>query len=201
MTTGRDLPHEARQLLARMTVLSTARSTSIVANHITSSKPGHVILAGTLAPDDDLVGKWAPRFADPDNERFLPALLRLAERDIRQRTRRKPVPIGDRGEREDAWERDTRILEWYEGVPADEAADYESDCGTHVTGANIRAVRRRNDHDPELGRVQVPRSQRRAVARRLRAEGLSVRQIAREMNVAPRTVQRALDDDEDREAA
>jgi hypothetical protein len=198
----KSLEQQARDLLARMAVLSDARSVSFIptgasGKHDSSGTrgPGHV------APDDDLLGKWSQRFADPVNQSRLATLVLLAKRELEQRTHRKPQQTGIPGDndqersdwRETPWERDNRICDWYEGVPADEAAVMESACGTYCPAANIRSVRRRNDRDVEGGLQQTPREHRRRTARELRAKGLSLRKIAEEMNVSLATVQASLD--------
>lgn len=203
------LEQQARDLLARMSVLSDARSVSYIPTdsaraHESSGTrgPGHV------APDDDLLTKWAQRFADPGNADRLASLVLLARREVEQRVRRKPQQLSDTktsdgGEQhETPWERDNRIIDWYEGVPADEAAIIESACGTHCPANNIRKVRCRNDCDAELGRRQTPREQRQRVARELRAANprWSLRRIAEEMNVSLATVQTALRPDDEQQA-
>lgn len=197
------LHDEIRALLARMAVLSDAPGTSYIPGGAHPAYDRSRNLDGPRARDQDepLLQKWAARFADPSNEPRLPSLILLANRELATRIRRKPVPIGEHGELEDSWERDQRIIDWYESIPAHEAAIMESANGTFVTAANIRAVRRRNDRDGEHGDVQVPREQRIRVARELRAQGKSLRTIAREMNVAEVTVRRALEEDDQAQAA
>jgi hypothetical protein len=195
---------EIRALLARMAVLSDAPGTSYIPGGAHPAYDRSRNLNGPRARDQDqpLFDKWAARFADPRNQQKLPSLILLANRELAIRLRRKPVPVGEHGQLEDSWERDVRIIDWYQGVPAHEAAIMESANGTHVTAQNIRAVRRRNDRDPEEGYEQTPRERRVMVARELRAQGLSIRKIAREMNVSPGSVQRYLDaPDEERHAA
>lgn len=187
---------EIRQLLAAMAVLSDAPGTSFILSGVNTGKKASSGTAGPGSRDGDqpLLDKWAPRFADPANDHRLPALILLARHDLERRTGRSPTPVGEQGEREDSWERDARIIDWYEDVDADRAAIMESSCGTYVSASNIRKVRRRNDRDPERGLPQVPREHIQRTARELRARGddWSIRKIAREMNVSPSTVQRAL---------
>jgi hypothetical protein len=197
------LHREICALLARMAVLSDAPGTSYIPGGAHPAYDRSRNLDGPRGRDQDepLLHKWAARFSDPGNTDRLPSLILLANRELAVRLRRKPVPVGENGELEDSWERDQRIVEWYQAVPAHEAAIMESANGTYVSAANIRTVRRRNDRDGELGDPQVPRDQRIRVARELRAQGKSIRQIARSMNVAVGTVQRALDANDQAQAA
>jgi ribosome-binding protein aMBF1 (putative translation factor) len=193
---------KARQAIASMSTLSDARGASF----IPSGHGGKHESSGTTGPgrrdgDRSLMEKWTQWFHDvwDDPEKLLVA-VEEAELDYQERVCRKPLPVGEGGAREDSWDRDSRIIEWYEGRTPEYAARKESRLGTSVTPANIRAVRRRNDCDPELGRPQVPREQRQRVARELAARGMKSREIAREMNVSQSTVMRCLKNDEERAA-
>lgn len=186
-----DQQHEIRRILAEMSVISEAPGASFILSGVTGTKKKTV--SPTLRDGDEpLLDKWAPRFADPANAHRLPTLILLAQRELTQRKHRSPTPIGEHGEREDSWERDSRIVEWYADVPADEASIIESASGTHCSAANIRKVRRRNDLDAERGLPQAPPEHRQRIARELKSRGLKIREIAREMNVSEPTVKRAL---------
>lgn len=197
---------EIRSILQQMVVLSESPGASFILSGVSGGKKQSSGTAGPGRRDGDqpLIDKWAQRFADPDNEPRLPTLILLAKRELAQRTHRSPVPVGENGEREDSWERDSRIIDWYENVPAEEAAIMESAAGTYCPASNIRSVRRRNERDPELGLAQAVGDRGKAMARELRAQDprrWTVRKIARELNVAASTVQRYLATDEDERLA
>jgi DNA-binding NarL/FixJ family response regulator len=94
-------------------------------------------------------------------------------------------------------------LDWYEGIPADEAADIESEGGWYCSRAAMRKVRRLNDRDPETGEQVEPLESAVKICVKLRNEGLSQRKIAAHLGISKTTVQRRLEmaDDQTRRIA
>lgn len=187
-----DLHTQIRTVLAHMAIISDAEGVSYIpaGNHATHTSTG---TSGPGGDNESLFDHWAARFAGQTDPGRLHTLLLLAQRELGQRTHRPPTRLNDHGDREDTLERDQRILDWFEGIPADEASILESASGQYCSAQAIRRTRRRNDRDPEHGRPQAPTEHRVRIASELRARGLSVRRIAREMNVAVSTAQAALE--------
>lgn len=192
--TDEQLEHRIGQVLAELATVSEAESGSILA--YTSSAGDENDVGGNRppGPSTSIAERWRTWFeetAEPGRRR---TLLLLARRELALIRRRKPILVDEHGQPEGLLESTDRILEWFEGVQADEAAIYESASGSFCSGNDIRRIRERNDRDREHGRPMVPRESRVAVAQQLRAAGMSIRKIAVEMHVAKSTVQRWLDD-------
>jgi hypothetical protein len=131
--------------------------------------------------------------------RRLDVLLELGRGELARAQGRTPNPsdglLDDRsgGPRlENAWERDARIVEWYPNVTPEVAAARECYMGAHATPANIRAVRKHNDLDPETGLEVTPSDRAVALVVELHSRGESQRKIAMELGVSQSTVGRRL---------
>lgn len=206
-----DLHREIRQLLAEMSTVSEAPAARLDGDRTSHSKPMGGRPVGETA---SIFDRWAQRFASETDDDRLRVLLHLARRDLLSIRKAKPLMLSrdpETGEvqrdkagdplREDTWQRDERIIDWYGGVPAIEAAMLESMIGP-CSAANIRRIRVANECEPDSGCPRVPSEHRRARARQLEAEGRSERSIAREMGVGRATVRRLLGRlDEGRRAA
>lgn len=185
------LEQRKRSVLARMSVLSDAATTALGVStaHV---KPGTKAPKG---PSRSLFDEWSERLEQERDEGRLRTLLLLAERDLNLRLKRKPLLIDDQGNREDTTESEERILKWFEGVPADEAAIMESASGTNCTTSYIRGLRARNERDPQDGLPVAIRRSRAETAERLKWSmhpPMSIRKIAAEMRVSKSTVERLL---------
>lgn len=202
------LRDQVLHILMRMTVLSDADSCSVVevtashnAERQTIGPPGTVVDTDRILVT--LAEFWAARFASVTHEGRLRSLIRIAERDLRARTKSKPSFLDADGNHEDAAERDRRLLDWYQGIPADEAAEIESESGWYCSPSAMRKVRRVNDHDPHTGLPVEPMESAIRACVRLRNDGLSQRKIASELGIGLGTVNKRLQaaDDQTRRLA
>lgn len=198
--TDDQLEHRIRQVLAELATVSEAEGASVLA--YTSSAGDEDDIGGRRprGPALSVAERWHERFGETRDDGRRRTLLLLARRELALIRRRKPTLVDEHGQPEDNLAAEGRILDWFEGVQADEAAIYESASGTFCTGNDIRRIRERNDRDREHGRLMVPREARVAYAQRLRASGTSIRKIAMEMHVATSTVQRWLKPDDQADA-
>lgn len=194
--TDEQLEQRIAQVLAELGTVSEAEGTSVVGYSTGTDAEDDIGGRRPPGPSVSIAERWRDQFAavpDPGRRR---TLLLLARRELALVRRRKPVLVDEHGQPEGLLESEGRLLDWFEGVPAGEAAIYESASGSYCSENDMRRIRERNDRDPELGLPRVPRDSRKAFAHRLKAEGKSIRRIALEMNVAKSTVQRLLAPDE-----
>lgn len=203
MVADLDLHREVRRLFAEMALVSEAPAARLDGDGSSRGRPQG---GAPVGPAESMLDRWAARFAGVLDEDRLRVLLHLARRELLSVRKSKPVMLSrnpDTGEvqrdarsgdplREDSWQRDERIVDWYEGVPAVEAALLESTIGA-CSAANIRRVRAANDRHRETGRPVEPSERRLRRARQLDAAGYSERRIAREMGVSRGTVRRLLE--------
>lgn len=199
MEISQDLKKEVRQLLAELATLSEATSRSFVpSNQSKSAETRSGPTGGTppcscSPPCHSLLDHWARRFAEQRDPGHVRILLVLGRRDLWAAKHRSPPLENDEGHPEDTWETQVRCLEWFRGCTPEEAARIESLAGKgHVSPRWFEKLRRDNDCDVKTGRPQMPREHRCAMAHRLNAQGKSLRQIGREMNVSHETVRRYL---------
>lgn len=176
-----------RALLGELSLLSDVPAAALGR----SSASAESDQVGPRGEGTSLFDVWAARFGAEEDEGRVRTLVLLAERDLMLRRKRKPsVSVVE----EDTAASEERILDWFEGVPADHAAIMESASGKGAcSAAYIRKVRRRNDRDPEEGRPRPVGEQRVALVLRLQAEGMSIGRIAKELNLAKSSVHRAID--------
>lgn len=198
--TDDQLEQRIRQVLAELATVSEAEGGSILAYSSSAGDENDIGGNRPPGPVESVADRWGRRFDEVDDDGRRRTLLLLARRELALIRRRKPMLVDEHGQPEGMLEAEGRILDWFEGVQADEAAIYESASGSFCSGNDIRRIRERNDRDKEFGRPMVPREKRVAHAHRLRASGLSIRKIALEMHVAKSTVQTWLELDDQADA-
>lgn len=134
---------------------------------------------------------WHFHRAETDEHRR--RLLYLAERDYRahvehtpRRTPSEPVAKGVDPESSDG----SRVVEWYEGIPAEEAAMLEECSVAWVRKVREQRGRKGEDGRPKPGFLQADADERRRMVTSRQAKGWGAKKIADDLGVAKATVQR-----------
>ena len=172
------LERDVRQLLARMEMLSEAKSANVDASP-GKQKPGskHLTHNGPVLAD-----LWVRRFEDHwDDPDALERLLRAGKEALKLRQHTPKL--------HDVVESEDFILLNYEGVDADTVAMVETERGAFCSTKYVLWLRRKNDLT-DTGYPRPPSNARVRLAMRLRDEGLNQVKIAKYMGVSQPTVSR-----------
>lgn len=194
----RTLEERIADLIDRMTLLSEAQSSSVVAftsthGKLESSEPkgAHPDRKGPPHPDHDPLIVWFVyelERRETDLERRV--LVAKAEVLYERRVHRQPGRIAGamfEGAPESTDERNARIISEYEGMDEFEAASYESERAGYASPASIRLTRLKHRRDPHDGFMVEKSDEDYAV--QLHAEGMSYGQIAVKIGKPKSTVQ------------
>lgn len=201
-------------LIARLVKVSEARAGSLERNHSGKSEdappPGTLQDPRSRRPDPDVwLLDWylwklerAQELEGAAREMLAIAATIEAEIRLSKRTHRAPADFTagtlNSGAAVNSEDRDTRILTEYEGLSPFEVSVIELHRAGWCPPSNVERLRRRDDRDPRSGHAlptdaRLKGEERIERAQELREKGLSLRAIAKRLNVAHPTVKRWLE--------
>lgn len=205
MITELELRRRIRDVLARMSVLASADSESIVQfnpNGAYATKIPDGVRTTTpldrMSSTDSrtLLDEWATRFADLTgrSRHEQVCYLLAAEAALDQALHRPPDRLTDEHD-DPSLETVKRCLTIYEGMPPEQAAVIEATVYGGSVGSLTKWLERQrisNDRNPKDGRPRPTGEGRRRRVAELRAQGMGAPRIAKELGIATTTAQRVI---------